>query len=123
MNWIETNDDALPESRGEFVIGMWANKRWETVRYDADFGWLTATGRSVNQPVYWAAVPIPAQLLPPVHEQTDVEYLQDLSERLFTAASPLSDQADCDKLNDIAARLAEAEEYRRSTDADPGSIS
>lgn len=109
MQWVETSDDALPETNEEFVIGMWANKRWEQVKYDADFGWLTVNGRSVNQPIYWAAVPMPEQLQPPVHEQTDIEYLQDLSERLFTAASPLTDQADCDRLNDIAARLADAE--------------
>lgn len=109
MKWVVTNDDELPEDRNTFVIGMWANKRWEQVKYDADFGWLTVNGRSVNQPIYWAAVPMPEQLQPPVHEQTDIEYLQDLSERLFTAASPLTDQADCDRLNDIAARLADAE--------------
>ena len=107
MQWIETTDDDLPEDSDEFVIGMWANKRWEQVRYSADHGWLTVNGRSVNQPVYWARMPIPVQLQPPVHEQTDAEYLLDLSERLFTAASPLTDQADCDKLNDIAARLAD----------------
>lgn len=109
MQWIETSDDALPETNEELVIGMWANKRWEQVTYDADLGWLTAAGRAVDQPVYWAAVPMPEQLQPPAHEQTDIEYLQDLSERLFTAASPLTDQADCDRLYDIAARLADAE--------------
>lgn len=107
MQWVETSDDALPETNEEFVIGMWANKRWEQVMYDADFGWLTANGRPVDAPIYWAAVPIPGQLQSPVHEQTDAEYLRDLSDRLFTAASPLTDQADCDKLNDIAARLAD----------------
>lgn len=40
-------------------------------------------------------------------EPTDAEYLLDLSARLFTASSPLTDQADCDTLNDIAARLAD----------------
>ena len=48
--------------------------------------------------------------LMPTLEPTDAEYLLDLSNRLFTASSPLTDQADCDTLNDIAARLAEAEE-------------
>lgn len=107
MKWVETNDDELPEDSGTFVIGMWANKRWEQVRYDPDFGWLTFHGRSVNEPIYWAHISLPQQLATPVHEQTDAEYLRDLSERLFTAASPVTDQGDCDKLNEIAARLAD----------------
>lgn len=110
MKWIETTDDDLPETNDEFVIGMWANKRWEQVRYDADFGWQTADGDRINPPVYWARMPIPVQLQPPAPEPTDAEYLLDLSNRLFTASSPLTDQADCDTLNDIAARLAETEE-------------
>lgn len=109
MKWIETTDEDLPGG-GEIVIGMWANKRWEQVRYAAEFGWQTVDGDAVNPPPYWAAVPIPVQLQSPVHEQTDAEYLRDLSDRLFTASSPLTDQADCDTLNDIAARLAEAKE-------------
>lgn len=106
MQWFEATDD-LPEDNEECVIGMWANKRWDQLRYDADFGWQTVDGDAVNPPVYWARMSIPVQLQPPVHEQTDAEYLLDLSERLFTAASPLTDQGDCDKLNDIAARLAD----------------
>jgi hypothetical protein len=107
MEWIETNDDDLPEDSGTFVIGMWANKRWSQVRYDADFGWLDSNGRLTSPPVYWSYIPLPQQLAPPIHEQTDAEYLRDLSERLFTAASPITDQGDCDKLNEIAAKLAD----------------
>lgn len=107
MEWIETNDDELPEDSDTFVVGMWMNKRWEKVRYDPDFGWLDSNGRSVILPVYWSYVSLPQQLAPPVREQTDAEYLRDLSERLFTVASPITDQGDCDKLNDIAARLAD----------------
>lgn len=109
MQWIETTDDDLPEDSDTFVIGMWANKRWERVRYVPDYGWLDVIGQFINPPVYWSHVPLPQQLQPPAREQTDAEYLRDLSDRLFTASSPLTDQADCDTLNDIAARLADAE--------------
>lgn len=107
LTWIETNDDDLPEDSNTLVIGMWANKRWEQLRYSAEYGWLDVNGRSSSPPVYWSHISLPHQLLTPAHEQTDAEYLRDLSERLSKAISPLTDETDCDRLDDIAARLAD----------------